>query len=66
VEVVLNQSVEKVVRCLVGRIEGVTAASVIRSIPSGRARLHEETEVDVAVVLSAVVRRRVPARLLGL
>ena len=62
----MNQSVEKVVRCLVGRIEGVTAATVIGSMPGGRARLHEETEVDVAVILSAVVRRRVPARILGL
>lgn len=62
----MSQSVESVVRCLVGRIEGVTAVSVIRSIPGGRSGLNEEREVDVAVMLSAVVRRRVPARVLGL
>jgi hypothetical protein len=52
---------------LVGRIEGVTGVPVIiRMIGDGGAGLDEEAEVDVAVMLSAVVRRRVPARGLGL
>jgi predicted nucleotidyltransferase len=54
------------VRCLVGRIEGVTAISVNGSIAGGKAELDEDLDVDVAVVLSAIVRRRVPARVLGL
>lgn len=62
----MNQSVESVVGCLVGRIEGVTAVNVIRSMPGRRSGLDAETQVDVAVMLSAVVRRRVPVRLLGL
>ena len=54
------------VRFLVGSIEGVTAVVLNGSIPGGGAGLDEDAEVDVAVVLSAVVRRRVPARGLGL
>jgi hypothetical protein len=62
----LSQSFENVVRCLVGGIEGVTAVSVSGRIAGGKAGLDEDLDVDVAVVLSAVVRRRVPARVLGL
>ena len=62
----LSQSVESVVRFLVGSIEGVTAVVVNGSIPGGRAAVDEDAEVDVAVMLSAVVRRRVSARGLGL
>ena len=62
----MNQSVESVVRCLVGRIEGVTVVVLNGRIAGGAAGLDEETEVDVAVVLSAIVRRRVPAGALGL
>jgi hypothetical protein len=62
----LSQSLENLVRCLVGRIEGVTAVSVNGRIAGGKAALDEDVDVDVAVVLSAVVRRRVPARALGL
>jgi len=67
VEGTLSQLLESVVGCLVGRIEGVTGVPVIiRMIGDGGAGLDEEAEVDVAVMLSAVVRRRVPARGLGL
>ena len=62
--VTLSQVLESVVRCWAGRIEGVTAVSVIRSIAGGEAG-HEEVEIDAAVVLSAAVRRRVPAQVLG-
>jgi hypothetical protein len=62
----LSQSFENVVRCLVGGIEGVTAVSVNGRIAGGKAVLDEDLDVDVAVVLSAVIRRRVPARVLGL
>jgi len=54
------------VRCLVGGIEGVTAVSVSGRIAGGKAALNEDVDVDVAVMVSAVVRRRVPARILGL
>jgi hypothetical protein len=66
VEDELSQSLENVVRCLVGRIEGVTAISVNGRIVGSRGALNEDVEVDVAVMMSAVVRRRVPARVLGL
>ena len=62
----MSQSLENVVRCLVGRIEGVTAISVNGRIVGSRRALNEDVEVDVAVMMSAVVRRRVPARVLGL
>jgi hypothetical protein len=62
----LSQSLESVVRCLVGGIEGVTAVSVSGRIAGGKAALNEDVDVDVAVMVSAVVRRRVPARILGL
>ena len=61
----MSQSLESVVRCLVGRIEGVTAVVLNGKIAFGAAGLDEGAEVDVAVMLS-VVRRRVPARGLGL
>jgi hypothetical protein len=54
------------VRCLVAGIEGVTAVSLSGRIAGVGAGLDKEAEVDVAVTLSAVVRRRVPARNLGL
>jgi hypothetical protein len=50
------------VRCLVGRIEGVTVVVLNGRIAGGG--LDEDTEVDVAIMFSAVVRR--PARRLGL
>ena len=62
----MSQSLESVVRCLVGGIEGVTAVSVNGRIASGKAAVDEDVDVDVAVMVSAVVRRRVPARILGL
>ena len=61
----MSQSLESVVRCLVGRIEGVTAVVLNGRISGGGAGLDEGAEVDVAVMLS-VVRRRIPARGLGL
>jgi hypothetical protein len=62
----LSQSFENVVRWLVGGLEGVTAVSVNGRIASGKAAVDEDVDVDVAVMVSAVVRRRVPARVLGL
>ena len=53
-------------RLFVGRIDGVTAVIVNGRIAGGGAGLDEGAEVDVAVMLSAVVRRRVPAQGLGL
>jgi len=50
---------------LVGRINGVTVVALNGRIAGGGAALDEEAEVDVAVILSAVVRRRSPARGLG-
>jgi len=51
---------------LVGRIEGVSALVLNEKVGGDAVGLDEEAEVDVAVVLSAVVRRRVPARGLAL
>ena len=62
----MSQLLESVVRCLVGRINGVTVVALNGRIAGGGAGLDEEAEVDVAVILSTVVRRRVPARGLGL
>jgi hypothetical protein len=62
----LSQSVEIVVMCLVGGIEGVTAVSLRTRIGGVGAGLDKDAEVEVAVMLSAVFRRRVPARVLGL
>ena len=67
----MSHSLESVVGCLVGRIEGVTAVTLNWKIAGGGAGLNgagpdEEAEVDVAIMLSAIVRRRVPARILGL
>jgi hypothetical protein len=61
-EDVLSQLLVSVVRCLVGRIEGVSAVTLNEKIGGVVVGLDEEVEVDVAVMLSAVVRRRVPAR----
>jgi hypothetical protein len=62
----LNQSVENMVMCLVGGIEGVTDVSLSGRIANVGAGLDKDAEVNVAVMVSAVVRRRVPARVLGL
>jgi hypothetical protein len=62
----LSHLVESMVGCLVGRIEGVTVLVLSVGIAGGGAGLHEDSEVDVAIMLSAVIRRRVPARILGL
>jgi hypothetical protein len=62
VEGVLSQSLESVVRCLVGRIDGVAAISLNGRIGGVEAGLDADTEIDVAVMLTAAVRRRVPAR----
>lgn len=61
----MSQLLGSVVHCLVGRIEGVTAMRVMRTggVVAG---LDEEAEVDVHVMLSAVIHRRVPARCLEL
>jgi hypothetical protein len=66
VEDALSQSLESVVMCLVAGIEGVTAVSLSGRIAGIGAGLDREAEVDIAVMVSAVVRRRVPARVLGL
>jgi len=66
VEGTLNQLVVSVVKCLVGRIDGVTAVVLNRRTAGIDAAPDEETEVDVAVVLSTMVRCRLPARVLGL
>lgn len=58
----MSQLLVSVVRCLVGRIEGVSAVTLNEKIGGVVVGLDEEVEVDVAVMLSAVVRRRVPAR----
>ena len=62
----LSQSLESMVMCLVAGIEGVTAVSLSGKVAGVGAGLDKEAEVDVAVMVSAVVRRRVPARVLGL
>jgi hypothetical protein len=58
-EGVVSQLLGSTVHCLVGRIEGVTAMVAVRIIGDVCAGLDEEAEVDVAVILSAVIRRRV-------
>ena len=62
----MSQLLGSVVKCLVGRIEGVTVIILNGRIGGVEAGLDEDAEVDVAVMLSAVVRRRVPAQGLGL
>ena len=62
----LSQLLVSVVRCLVGRIDGVTAVVLNKRISGAEAALGEEAEVDVAVMVSTVVRCRVPARVLSL
>ena len=62
----MSQLLVSVARCLVGRIEGVTAVVLNGKVGGVGAGLDEEVEVDVTVMLSAVVRRRVPARGLAL
>jgi len=62
----LSQLLVNVVRCLVGRVDGVAAVVLNKRIVGAEAALDEETEVDVAVMLSTVVRCRVPARVLSL
>ena len=52
--------------CFVGGIEGVTSVNLSGRIVGVGAGLDKEAEVDVAVMVSAVVRRRVPARVLSL
>jgi hypothetical protein len=66
VEDALNQLLVSVVKCLVGRVDGVTAVVLNRRIADIGAAPDEEAEVDVAVVLSTMVRCRLPARVLGL
>jgi len=51
---------------LVGRIEGVTGVVLNRRIGGVVAELDEDAEVDVVVILSAVVRCRIRARRLVL
>ena len=62
----LSHSLESVVRCLVGRIEGMTVLVLSVGSAGGEVGFDQEAEVDVAIMLSAIVRRRVPARILGL
>ena len=62
----MSQLLVSVVRCMVGRIEGVSALVMNERVGGDAVGLDEEVEVDVAVVLSAVVRRRVPGRCLAL
>ncbi len=62
----MSQSLESMVRCLVGQIDGVTSLVLKGRFAGAVAGLDEEAEVDVDVMVSAVVRRRVPARVLGL
>ncbi len=62
----LNQLLGNMVVCFVGGIEGVTSVNLSGRIVGVGAGLDKEAEVDVAVMVSAVVRRRVPARVLSL
>jgi hypothetical protein len=63
VEGLLSQSLESVVRILVGESKGVTAVILSGRIVS--VGVDDGAEVDVVVRLSAVTRR-VPAQILGL
>jgi hypothetical protein len=56
--------VEYALRSLVGRIDGVTSVRMVGGFKSKE--LEAGQEVDIEVMLSAVVRRRMPARILGL
>ena len=62
----MSQSLESVVRGLVGQINGVTSLVLRGRVAGAVAGLDEEAEVHVAVMVSAVVRRRAPMRVLGL
>jgi len=62
----MSQSLGSIVKCLIGRIDGVSAIVLNRRIGGVEAGLDEDAEVDVTVTLSAIVRRRAPARTLGL
>lgn len=62
----MNQLLGNMVVCFVGGIEGVTSVNLSGRIVGVGAGLDKEAEVDVAVMVSAVVRRRVPARVLSL
>jgi hypothetical protein len=66
VEGALSQSLGSLVKCLIGRIEGVTAICLNGRIGGVEAGLDEDTEIDVSVILSAIVRRRAPARTLDI
>ena len=65
-EVVLSQLLVSVVRCLVGRVDGVTAVVLNKESVGTEAAPDEEAEFDVAVMVSTVVRCRLPARVLSL
>ena len=62
----LSQLLVSVVRCLVGRVDGVTAVVLNKESVGAEVAPDEEAEVDVAVMVSTVVRCRVPARVLSL
>ena len=62
----MSQLLVNVVRCLVGRVDGVTAVVLNKRNVGAELAIDEEAEVDVAVMLSTVVRCRVPARILSL
>ena len=62
----MSQSLGSIVKCLIGRIDGVSAIVLNGRIGVVEAGLDEDAEVDVTVTLSAIVRRRAPARTLGL
>ncbi|MGA2907552.1 MAG: hypothetical protein ABSE36_07615 [Terracidiphilus sp.] len=62
----MSQSLGSIVKCLIGRIDGVSAIVLNGRIGGVEAGLDEDAEVDVTVTLSAIVRRRAPARTLGL
>jgi hypothetical protein len=66
VEGAMSQSLGSIVKCLIGRIDGVSAIVLNGRIGGVEAGLDEDAEVDVTVTLSAIVRRRAPARTLGL
>lgn len=62
----MSQSLGSIVKCLIGRIDGVSAIVLNGRIGGVEAGLDEDAEIDVTVTLSAIVRRRAPARTLGL
>ena len=62
----LSQLLVSLVRCLVGRVDGVTAVVLNKESVGAEVAPDEEAEVDVAVMVSTVVRCRVPARILSL